>query len=212
MGWVNNQLISLNNNTAHNKEFGLGLAIFSVFILFHSAYLHRWNFNRVRTLTDLTCAMCILAGIGTFWSNVIVTQLTIAIGVDLFSFGIAGTFIGVADIMITYSRFQLLSMPVCKGQDYIVGLYIFFFVIAANLSFYTFTPFFLDSNSEEGIYYLNIFLFYVFCPSIIVFNGVFGILFFIRVAGFRYVRLAPREQHPKMLVLAYKSIIHASMR
>lgn len=178
----------------------------------YSWYLHRRNFNRVRILNDFLCLNAILAGAGVFWSTCVVTQTTIAVGNDLFNFGIAGSFIGVVDLLITYSRFQLLSNPICPHQDLMVGIYIFLFVVLANLTFYTIVPIWVDENEETGLFWVNIFLFYVFCPAIIVFNGVFGIWFFLRVAGLKCLRVVRHEQHPKMLVLAYKSVIHTALR
>jgi hypothetical protein len=209
--WWDNQFISLNNNTAHNREFSLALAILGALVLIHSVSLHGRSFNRVRILTDSVAASCVLAGAGIFWSTIVVKQATIAIGCDVFLYGIAGSVTGAVDVLITYSRFQLLSRPVFKYQDAVVGLYVFILIIVSNLSFYTWTPAFANDNTS-ALFWVNVFLYYVFCPAIIVFNGVFGIWFFIRAVGYNNGKIVPIEQHPKMVVLGYKSLIHASAR
>jgi hypothetical protein len=209
--WWDNQFVSLRNNTAHNREFSLALAILGLLVLLHSIYLHGRSFNRVRILTDSVAASCVLAGAGIFWSTVVVNQLTIAVGCDLFLYGIAGSVTGAVDVLVTYSRFQLLSRPVFKYQDACVGVYVLLLIITSNLSFYTWTPIFANDNTT-AVNYVNIFLYYVFCPAIIVFNGVFGIWFFIRAVGYNNGKIVPIEQHPKMVVLGYKSLFHAFAR
>lgn len=212
--WINNQLISLRNNKNHNREFSFAVAVLGLIVLIHSWYLNGKSKNRVRVMTDMVGISCIIAGAGVFWSTIDeVTQTSIAFGCDLMSYGIAGTVVAMVDVMVTYSRLQLLTKPLFKHQDLAAGIYIFLLVVMTNISFYTWTPFFLDDNAAIGIYYLNIFLFYVFTPAIILFNCGLGFWFFYRIVGFRFSKKSSRlEQHPKMLMLAYKSCVHAFAR
>jgi hypothetical protein len=106
----------------------------------------------------------------------------------------------------------MLSVPLFPHQDVIVAVYVFLLCVCTTLPFYSIIPVFKDVNRGPGLVALNTCLYYFYAPAITVFNATFAGYFYIKIGGWRLSGVGKLEQHPKMLVLAYKSAIHAVTR
>jgi hypothetical protein len=147
-------------------------------------------------------------------ANVYSTQLNIALGADLFAYGICSTIISLLDLLITYSRYKMLSLPMCPHEDIVVGAYVFLLIVCTTLPFYTLVPLFVAENDNDGpgLEALNSCLYYIYAPAVTLFNATFAGWFWVRIIGWRVSSVGKMEQHPRMLVLAYKSAVHAVIR
>ena len=142
--------------------------------------------------------------------NLTYSPVSIAIGADLFAFGICSSTIAVTDSLITYSRYKLLV----KQNDFsylntIVAIYLGIFIIGSSLLFYTIIPIFVNVNCGAGLEALNACLYYIYTPAFAGFNLYFSVIFIRKICWFRQ---SHTERHPKLLSLAYKSCIHSLIR
>ena len=138
------------------------------------------------------------------------SQLNIAIGADLLAQGVCSTIIGIADTVITYTRYKLLvERKSFVTMDIFVGIYMFLFLIASTLPFYTVLPLFEDTNDGPGLEALSMCLYYVYSPGFALFNLTFSFVFLKKIFTFGSTKV---ECHPKLLKLAYKSAFHSFTR
>lgn len=179
---------------------------FGLFILIHSAFLHKREVNFVRFCCDFAALNMCLAAALTFLALYKPNATKLVLCLYVFGTGTCAYCIQLCDMYMFYNRLLAVT-KIPKWKRVFTHIYIYAIITGPYYSLYLWIPLFYDLNSDG--YYLSYFLLALNAWGTIVFNVYFTFEFIYVLYSIYYEKdFSSGSPNRTITLIVIKSLLH----
>jgi len=194
--WVNQSLQMIATSNSDFKGILYFMIIYSMAILFHSAFINGRKFRVIRVVNDFAAVVSLIQAAAFLRCSSGCSLRESAYLLNVLANTICGGISQICDNYIVFNRYVAVAYSVTNTHKYIALIYLFLFGYVSWVPFFTIVPWFYDVNG-------------VFVYSLVVLLSIYGFfLSYVLYDLFYTLLIVRRLTGVTLRSLAIKSIIH----